>query len=148
MGEKACIHVQDLFERMHSLNLTPSTVTFTAILYCLARNDNNCSVAKASCILSKMKNDYGLKVNTQVMNAYINALANCNDGDAAELAENALREMEEKFEAGEEDIAPGVITVSFYFSLERALAHELRHNFLYLFTSSTHASSQHSPGVH
>ena len=41
------------------------------------------------------------------MNAYINALANCNSGPAAKLAEAALHEMEEKFEAGDLDIMPG-----------------------------------------
>ena len=112
VGEEAWTHAQQLFEKMISLNLSPSSITFTAMLYCLARNDSNCSVAKASSMLFEMKNDYKLKINTQVMNAYIHALANSNDSSAAQLAEEALREMEEKHDAGEDDIAPGVITVS------------------------------------
>jgi len=109
--EAASDRAQRLFKWMLDFGLSPSPVTFTAMLYCLARNEKYCTIESVQSVFEELQTKYGLRPTTQVMNAYVHALASCNDAYAAELAEEALFRMEEMYENGDRDVAPGVVTV-------------------------------------
>lgn len=100
-----------LFKSGHR-RLSPDVFGFTKVMESYASHKHPDAGECAERLLRtmlKLRNDFGpekLEVNTGVMNSVLHAWSCCGDADAGRRADLLLRDMENKFDAGDSEMRP------------------------------------------